>query len=103
ADLQKRAAGMVVGAGRHSFLLRWLHLLTQAPGDDNDDACRIVRYNHARNTPMAKAHVDPADLRKFAQDLNRFNNELQTLLGGLHAKMRALENTWRDQEQRKFT
>ena len=52
---------------------------------------------------MAKAHVDPADLRRFAQDLNRFNNDLQTLLGGLHAKLRALEGTWRDQEQRKFT
>ena len=52
---------------------------------------------------MAKAYVDPADLRRFAQDLNRFNNDLQTLLGGLHAKLRALESTWRDQEQRKFT
>ena len=52
---------------------------------------------------MAKAHVDPADLRRFAQDLNRFNNDLRTLLGGLHAKLRALESTWRDQEQRKFT
>jgi uncharacterized protein YukE len=52
---------------------------------------------------MAKAHVDPADLRRFAQELNRFNNELQTLMGGLNAKLRALESTWRDQEQRKFT
>jgi uncharacterized protein YukE len=52
---------------------------------------------------MAKAHVDPTELRRFAQDLNRFNNELQTLLSGLHAKMRGLEQTWRDQEQRKFT
>jgi WXG100 family type VII secretion target len=52
---------------------------------------------------MSKAHVDPADLRRFAQDLTRFNNELQTLLGGLHARLRALESTWRDQEQRKFT
>lgn len=52
---------------------------------------------------MAKAHVDPTDLRRFAQDLNRFNNELQGLVSGLHAKLRALEQTWRDQEQRKFT
>ncbi len=51
---------------------------------------------------MAKAAVDPSELRRFAQDLNRFNNDLQTLLAGLHAKMRALEATWRDQEQRKF-
>ena len=51
---------------------------------------------------MSKAHVDPAELRRFAQDLNRFNNELQTLLAGLNARVRALEQTWRDQEQRKF-
>ena len=51
---------------------------------------------------MGKAHVDPAELRRFAQDLSRFNNDLQTLMAGLHGRMRALENTWRDQEQRKF-
>jgi uncharacterized protein YukE len=51
---------------------------------------------------MSKAHVDPAELRRFAQDLARFNNELQTLVGGLHARMRNLEQSWRDQEQRKF-
>lgn len=52
---------------------------------------------------MAKANVDPVELRRFAQDLNRFNYELQTLLAGLHGKMRALEANWRDQEQRKFS
>ena len=52
---------------------------------------------------MGKASVDPAELRRFAADLNRFNNELQGLLAGLHGKMRALEQTWRDQEQRKFS
>lgn len=52
---------------------------------------------------MAKAHVDPTELRRFAQDLNRFNNDLQGLLGGLHARLRGLEQNWHDQEQRKFT
>ncbi len=52
---------------------------------------------------MAKAHVDPAELRRFAHDLNRFNQELQTLLMGLHARLQNLEGSWRDQEQRKFT
>jgi uncharacterized protein YukE len=52
---------------------------------------------------MGKANVDPAELRRFAQDLNRFNQELQTLLAGLHGRLRGLEATWRDQEQRKFT
>ncbi len=51
---------------------------------------------------MAKANVDPAELRRFAQDLNRFNNELQSLMAGLHGRMRGLEATWRDQEHRKF-
>jgi len=52
---------------------------------------------------MSKAHVDPAELRRFAQDLNRFNTELQSLIAGLHGRLRGLEATWRDQEQRKFT
>jgi uncharacterized protein YukE len=51
---------------------------------------------------MGKANVDPSELRRFASDLTRFNNELQGLMSGLHARMRGLENTWRDQEQRKF-
>ena len=51
---------------------------------------------------MAKAHVDPTELRRFAQDLNRFNSELESLVGGLHARMSGLESTWRDQEHRKF-
>jgi WXG100 family type VII secretion target len=51
---------------------------------------------------MSKASVDPAELRRFAQDLSRFNNDLQGLVSGLHGRMRTLENTWRDQEQRKF-
>ncbi len=52
---------------------------------------------------MSKAHVDPTELRRFAQDLARFNNELQSLVAGLHGRLRNLENTWRDQEQRKFS
>lgn len=51
---------------------------------------------------MAKAHVDPAELRRFARDLNRFNTELETLVGGLRSRLLSLERTWDDQEQRKF-
>lgn len=51
---------------------------------------------------MAKANVDPAEMRRFAHDLNRFNNDLQTLVAGLHTRLSNLEATWRDQEQRKF-
>ena len=52
---------------------------------------------------MAKANVDPSELRRFAADLNRFSNDLQTLMAGLHGRLRGLEANWRDQEQRKFT
>jgi uncharacterized protein YukE len=52
---------------------------------------------------MAKAHVDPAELRRFARDLARFSHDLQALTSGLHSRLRELEKTWRDQEQRKFT
>jgi uncharacterized protein YukE len=51
---------------------------------------------------MSKAHVDPTEVRRFAQDLARFNNDLQGLVSGLNARMRNLETSWRDQEQRKF-
>lgn len=51
---------------------------------------------------MGKAIIDPAEVRRFAQDLARFNHELETLVAGLHARMRGLERSWQDQEQRKF-
>lgn len=52
---------------------------------------------------MAKANVDPAQLRRFARDLNRFNADLETLTGGLHSRLQGLERSWNDQEQRRFT
>lgn len=51
---------------------------------------------------MAKANVDPAELRRFARDLNRFNGDLEALLGGLSGRLRGLEKNWSDQEQRRF-
>ena len=52
---------------------------------------------------MAKANVDPAQLRRFARDLNRFNADLETLTGSLHSRLKGLERSWNDQEQRRFT
>jgi uncharacterized protein YukE len=52
---------------------------------------------------MARANVDPTELRRFARDLSRFNSELEGLTSGLHARLVALERTWNDQEQRRFT
>ncbi|RMF76386.1 MAG: WXG100 family type VII secretion target [Planctomycetota bacterium] len=51
---------------------------------------------------MAKAHVDPAELRKFARELNRTGQDVQTLMMNLHAKLRELQKTWRDQQQQRF-
>lgn len=51
---------------------------------------------------MGKAHVDPVELRRFARDLARFREELQTLMGALQGKLRNLQKTWRDEQQQRF-
>jgi WXG100 family type VII secretion target len=51
---------------------------------------------------MAKAVVDPAELRRFAQDLKRFNSNLMNQLAALQGRLNDLGQTWRDQEQVKF-
>jgi WXG100 family type VII secretion target len=52
---------------------------------------------------MPQAIVDPEELRRFAQSLNKFNSELQERISSLTGQMAALERTWRDQEQKKFS
>ncbi len=52
---------------------------------------------------MAKANVDPDELRRFAKELNHFNTEIESMVGRMRAKLRALEQKWDDQEQRKFS
>jgi uncharacterized protein YukE len=52
---------------------------------------------------MAKANVDPAELRRFARDLNRFNSDLEALMGGLQTRLHGLEKSWMYQEQKRFT
>jgi uncharacterized protein YukE len=51
---------------------------------------------------MSQANVDPAELRRFALDLKRFTDEIESLMGQLRGRMSGLEGTWRDQEQKKF-
>jgi len=51
---------------------------------------------------MAKAMVDPEELRRFAEELKRFNGDLQNSMSSLHARFAALGDTWQDQEQAKF-
>ena len=51
---------------------------------------------------MAKAVVDPTELRQFATDLRRFNQQLDNHMRVLQTRMQTLNQTWRDQEQVKF-
>ena len=51
---------------------------------------------------MAQAIVDPAELRRFAHNLKRFNVEVQTNLSAIHGQLLALGDTWRDQEHERF-
>ncbi len=51
---------------------------------------------------MSQAIVDPIEIRRFVQNLKRFNGDLQADLAGLHTQLIALGDTWRDQEHDKF-
>lgn len=51
---------------------------------------------------MNQAIVDPEQLRRFAANLKVFSEDLQQRATALAAQMNQLEQTWRDQQQRKF-
>jgi uncharacterized protein YukE len=51
---------------------------------------------------MNQAIVDPEQLRRFAANLKIFSEDLQQRSAALSAQMNQLEQTWRDQQQRKF-
>lgn len=51
---------------------------------------------------MPQAIVDPGELRRFAQNLKRFNDELQQQLTVLHGQLSGLGQSWRDREHDKF-
>jgi len=51
---------------------------------------------------MAQAIVDPAELRRFAQMLKKFNQELGERMSAMLNQLNELTNSWRDQEQIKF-
>ena len=62
----------------------------------------VLPYHAKQETLVAKAIVDPGDLRRFAQDLKRFNEQLQSQMTVLNSRMHTLGQSWRDQEQLKF-
>ena len=51
---------------------------------------------------MAKAIVDPEELRRFAGELRKSTHEMQARMSGLQARMSQLSETWKDQEQARF-
>lgn len=51
---------------------------------------------------MPQAIVDPDELRRFARNLQKFNNEVQDRLTLLVGQLVGLGTTWRDQENKKF-
>ena len=51
---------------------------------------------------MSQAIVDPAELRRFASNLKRFNADLQAGLAGMHGQLIGLGDSWRDQEHERF-
>ena len=52
---------------------------------------------------MPQAVVDPEELRRFAGMLRDFNADLQGRASLLTSQLAALSNTWRDQENQKFS
>lgn len=51
---------------------------------------------------MAKAVVDPEEMRQFAMALKKFTGRLNSDMTAIQGKMLALGQTWRDQEHDKF-
>lgn len=52
---------------------------------------------------MPQAVMDPGEVRRFAEELKRFNIELQNRMALLQARFSALGDSWQDQEHEKFS
>ena len=52
---------------------------------------------------MPQAIMDPGEVRRFAEELKRFNLEVQNRMALLQARFAALGDTWQDQEHTKFS
>lgn len=51
---------------------------------------------------MAQAIMAPDEVRRFATELKRFNEDVQNKAGSLQARFAALSGSWQDQEADKF-
>lgn len=52
---------------------------------------------------MSQAIVNPAELRRFAQLLRRFNEELNEKAGTVASQLNHLGQSWRDHEHQRFS
>ena len=52
---------------------------------------------------MAQAIIDPEEVRRFANELKRFNDDVQAKAGSLQARFSALGSSWQDQEAERFS
>jgi len=46
--------------------------------------------------------MDPEEVRRFAKELKRFNDDVQAKASSLQQRFAALGSTWQDQEHAKF-
>ncbi len=46
--------------------------------------------------------MDPEEVRRFAKEMKRFNEEVQVKAASLQARFVALSGSWQDQEHEKF-
>jgi uncharacterized protein YukE len=51
---------------------------------------------------MPQANVEPGELRRFATNLKRFNDDLMGQMTTLHGQLVGLGQSWRDKEHDKF-
>ena len=51
---------------------------------------------------MPQAIIDPAEVRRFAEELRRFSTDVSERTTQLQARFAALGDSWQDQEQAKF-
>jgi len=51
---------------------------------------------------MAQAIMDPDEVRRFAAELKRFNEDISVKAASLQARFTALGSTWQDQEHERF-
>jgi len=51
---------------------------------------------------MPQAIADPGELRRFALQLKKFNDDLMGQMTMIHGQLTGLNATWRDREHEKF-